>query len=153
MYTDYLTEEKLKNCLEILFPNSNILSQVKVPGTRYKSDYQVDNLIIEFDGFRHFSIAKTVKRDIEVNRIWKENGLNVIHIPYFIQLDSTMIKHYFNIGYDSSVEYPHGFISELAMKPDDFNTSGYKLYLRILNCIPEQIRKKIELTTKECYFG
>lgn len=150
LYNGYLNEQNLGNVLIKLFPKNEIISQVTVPNTRYRSDYMVGNTIIEFDGWRHFTQVNTIMRDRKVKEIWESLDYRVINIPYFVQLDSIMIEKYFGIKTDYICKFPHGFIDKDALTPDNFCTIGIKRYFSILETLPKEIREQIINTTKNC---
>ena len=74
-------------------------------------------------------------RDIAKDEICTSLGYSVIRIPYFVQLTSETIKHFFNEDVDIESSYPHGFIDPSAMLPCDFNPQGQKSYVEILSSL------------------
>ena len=148
IYQDYLTEFKLYTALCQLYPNNIINKQVTVPETRYRSDYVIHELklVIEFNGFMHYTLVKTILRDRKVVDIWESLGYKVISIPYFVQLDEVMIKHYFNLENNSGSNYHHGFIDKMALLPDNYCTIELKRYYNELSQLPDEVSKSIKET-------
>ena len=122
----YLTEKTIINYLNIIFPHINDWKNNKSFSKTYKSrpDYKSDQLklIIEFDGYQHYTSAKRILADIKNDNFYIQNGFNVIRIPYFVQMSSIVIKNLFNVDIDIKQVYPHGFISNKStmIYPADF---------------------------------
>lgn len=103
-------------------------------GEYCRPDYRSEKhrLIVEFDGWRHYSSAKQVVADRCNTRSCWYVGYSVIRIPYFVQLDGPMVEFLFKpyaadlSGWNS---YPHGFISKVAMLPADFCEIGILRFL------------------------
>ena len=146
MKQSYLTESTLNDILEKIF-NLKFIHDKTVPKSNIKNrpDYRSDELmlIVEFDGYLHFSNAKTILADILKDETYSKMGYKIIRIPYFVQLNSETIKYYFNVNFEMNLTYPHGFIDNSAMLPCDFNSLGLKRYNDILNSLPENIQVSI----------
>lgn len=121
----HLTEEKLGNALSKIF-SCDFIHNRKVPKSNIQNrpDFRSEELklIVEFDGYKHFNSSITQQRDVYKTSIYELMGYKVINIPYFIQLSSKSIKFFFDVEIDWEQEYPHGFISDKALLPSDFNT-------------------------------
>lgn len=128
LYDGYLTEEKLGVVLALLFPDKLWIRDQVVPnsGCNLRPDYRCDELklIVEFDGFLHYTKTKQITKDAEKNVILRNLGYKIIRIPYFVQLSKEMVKYYFDIEIDEWDHYPHGFIDKKAVIPADFCLSG-----------------------------
>lgn len=142
---EYLTESKLGNFLDIYYKDY-VWIHDKSFISKKRPDYRCDELklIIEFDGYAHYTSASNIISDIEKDILYKDAGYKVIRIPYFVQLNnSDIIKEVFNI--DASVgfnEYQHGFIDEKCILPCDFCSLGIKKFLNDLirfNSVSNQI--------------
>ncbi len=134
MIKDYLTEDLLGKFLEERF-NVKFERDKTAPdsGIRLRPNYRNGDLklIIEFDGYRHYSCSSVIVNDLKKDNIYKELGYDIIRIPYFIQLDSAIINLLFgkyNISCSSFNNYPHGFIDKKCLLPCDFNYIGYDLF-------------------------
>lgn len=111
---NFLTEIKLGEFLKTYFPNGNWISQFKPSNSRFKIDWYSENLklCVEFDGYQHYTSSKQILADYRKNELCKTLGLNLIRIPYFVQLSTSVIKLLFNLdlkGFEQT--YPHGFNS------------------------------------------
>lgn len=143
---DYLVESSLGVLLEQHF-SCPFVHNRKVPGSdiRNRPDYRNDDLmlIVEFDGYRHFTCAKTIVADKMKDRTYKAMGYTVVRVPYFVQASSAAFKHYFDIDVNIEQVYPHGFIDPKATLPSDFNSLGVASYLGIMDTLPEEIAEDI----------
>lgn len=151
MIKEYLTEELLKNFLrersKLEFIHNK---QILINGIRFRPDFRsTDNtVIIEFDGHHHYHVPERILRDSMMKSYCGDNGIKLIRIPYFIQLNSQkIIKHIFgDLVKDNSPfnDYPHGFIDEKAMLPNEFSTIGSTRYALELSNLPSSISEEIE---------
>ena len=157
---EYLNESKLGDLLEVLFPNEEFIHDKAVPNSKNKRkrpDYRCDNLklIIEYDGFGHYTVSKNIISDIDKDLDYTSMGYKVIRIPYFIQLTKEVIYNLFNIKLDKDLySYPHGFIDKKAVLPADFCELGIKKFredLERFSFVKEDIIKSLNqhLKTKD----
>lgn len=132
MEKEYLTEKKLGEYLNIIFPNYKFIHNRSVPNSncRYRPDYRNDELklIVEFDGYTHYTSSKTVYVDQVKDEIYKDMGYNIVRIPYFIQMSSKVIKYLFNVNVKIEQSYPHGFIDEKVILPADYCEMGIRRF-------------------------
>lgn len=128
----YLNEDNLDVILKELYPNVLFIRNKQIPNFKHKwrPDFRSDELmlLIEFDGYLHYTKNNTILidklKDIEYTKL----GYNVIRIPYFIQLNTEVIKLLFNIDYEFNQVYSHGFIDDKAIRPYDFCYNGLIRY-------------------------
>jgi len=71
--SEYLTEKNLGLILDELLPGHDFIRDRAVPGAgngRLRPDYRSDKrmLILEFDGYHHYSQAKRIKADADKDR-------------------------------------------------------------------------------------
>ena len=125
----YLTEASMKSIIELVFPGKEIISQFKFEGSRFRYDYKVENTLVEFDGFLHYTKSIQQKRDKAKDELAKENGYNLVRWPYFIQPTTETILHYFRKHVDYAQVYEHGFIDKEVVLPADFNMKGVNLFV------------------------
>lgn len=86
-------------------------------------------MIVEFDGYLHYTQAKRILQDNEKDANAIKFGYNVIRIPYFVQLSPSMIKELFNLSIPEYQQiYPHGFIDTKACLPADFCELGIEKF-------------------------
>ncbi len=132
---EYLTESKLDSILKIIYPNSNIIHNKAFPNYKFRPDYRIENekIIIEFDGYLHYTQSKVIINDYYKNQILFQNNYKIIRIPYFIQLSQEIILKLFQKNINFIQEYPHGFIDKKACLPSDFCYLGIKRFEEDLN--------------------
>lgn len=154
---EYLTEKSLKTVLETIYPGHEFIHDRIVPdsGMRNRADYYNSDLrlIVEFDGYRHYSCSKVIANDRFKDVAYLTMGYTVVRIPYFIQISPYVIKTLFGIDSDIVQTYPHGFIDDMALLPCDFcelglARFGYDLHRfgKIYNEILSSLAKKVELS-------
>lgn len=156
----YLSEIFLGEILNEIFKDCKISTQYKYNYTKVDFCIELDKfnnicnilpnynnmpikLLIEFDGFYHYSKISQCVKDIKNkfgNICWKK--LDDIHygirIPYYIQLDEYFSKNLFNIDHKLN-DYPHGFIDKKCVLPSDFCYYGDIRFIKELNNIPFDI--------------
>lgn len=152
----YLTEERLGDYLEILFPNTQFIHNKAVPNsglTRARPDYRSEKLklIIEFDGYQHYNSASVILNDNKKDIAYKALDYRVIRIPYFIQMSPNLCKL---LGSKKRVAqtYPDGFIDSRALLPADFSSLGLKRFekdLKTFSYAIPAIRKSLKAKLKE----
>lgn len=150
---EYLTEEKLGVYLNMLF-STEFLKGIKF--NRFKPDLVNEDLkiIVEFNGFTHYTRFDVQERDFRKYKLFKENGYKVIQIPYFVQLTQETLEFYFR-GFEYKKDlifsdFPHGFISKDCVRPRDFNKFGTNRFYDELEELPKNVKEQILKTlTKE----
>ena len=91
VYTDnYLTEELLGVFLKERFNLPFVHNKPFIKGRRFTPDYNHSyfGLIVEFDGYHHYTKVDNCINDQEKYKLYSELGNNVIRVPYYIQLDT-----------------------------------------------------------------
>lgn len=116
----YLTEAKLAQALKQLVGASWGGSELRVPGTKRRWDMWFRDgdrtVVVEFDGDEHYRNTLKIKADNEKDAVAKEQGFKVVRVPYWVQLDTIMLQHWF--GIDGVVEQDFArFERELASLP------------------------------------
>lgn len=83
----YLTEAKLESILKQIY--QNVIHSFKIPETRYRCDYLIDNkIVIEFDGDQHYRDVEVIYRDqIKDNLIKQEQIIKEYMIKNGIKVD------------------------------------------------------------------
>lgn len=144
--------------------NRNVIdrqgNKVNIKGKTPRPDFLSTELglIIEIDGDRkgmykgHFSDFEKAQDDIEKNKIYKDLDYKVIRIPPYVQLDSVMIKHYFNLEYAEKL-YPaaseHGFAHPQISLPAIYCELGIERFEEDMKTLPLSVRDKIILTLND----
>lgn len=105
----------------------------------FRPDYisHAKKLVVEFDGYQHYTNPTTILRDYRKDIVLVKDGYNVIHIPYFVQLNESVSANLFGeyVTGDPSgfVDYPHGFVDDKATLPSHFCTLGVERFINDLN--------------------
>lgn len=139
MKYEKLSEKNLKDVLNHIFPGITISHQYRLD--KFRIDYYLEfnnrKMAFEFDGPTHYTQSKTQWRDIKVKNILKDMNIDLIRIPYFVQINSENIEVFlghefckdnglFEIKLES--EYKNGFWDKKCLLPGDFNQHGWKLF-------------------------
>lgn len=149
----YLNEELLGVFLQNnTVYNGEWIHNKKFYDKSYRPDYvnHHEKIVVEFDGYRHFSDFKTITNDYSKDDYITSKEYSIIRIPYFVQLNSSeIIKHYFNQNLPTFNDYPHGFINKTAMLPFDYNFLGVERYKNIIKNLPQEVVKQIFYSIKD----
>lgn len=138
-----LSEKNLIHCIKELFPNTKIAGQkrIKIGVKTLIVDYEVitnsnKQILIEFDGPTHFCNTSTQIRDQMLEKYCETNNIDLIRIPYFVQLNDDSISNLFHNFYDEfEMEgkivstYKTGFWDLEGVIPGDFNHRGMEIFL------------------------
>lgn len=133
---EYLTEQILGEFLNILFEGEKIIHNKKIKELGFIPDYYIPdkNLIIEFDGFHHYISNETVENDICKEHLIESVNMQLIRIPYFVQLSKRNIEILFKNmlnSYDiknNFNNYKDGFIDKKAALPGKFSSLGLQRF-------------------------
>ncbi len=151
LFEKFLTEKELKKFLLNRF-DCEIIHDKTFPNYKIRPDFRIEKhkLIIEFDGDRHYRLAKVILEDDSKNKIYADKGYNVIRIPYYVQLSQLVVEKLFG-DYIKDVSaynnYPHGFIASTALLPANFCEIGvYKFIeeLKSFSYIKKEILSSLE---------
>jgi len=154
---EYLTESELRvKWVPLLFEGEDVICDKSVPDSksRCRPDFRIDALmlIIEFDGYQHYTTPSVIVRDMLKDDLYRKMGYHVIHIPYFIQMSTEIIKILFNKEISVEQQYPHGFHDKSAIIPAAFCTLGlnrFKKDLDTFNIVADDIRNSLNIKVKE----
>lgn len=168
----------LSDYLGAIFPNitdwvydkqvdKNILLERGATSIRkYRPDARSESLdmIIEFDGLPHFQSASVVLKDIERNQYFDSIGYTTIRIPYFIQLSSENINHYFSINTNKIFcEQNYSFFDSpnndfgFDISPQMFCCMGMNRFINLLRSLPDStkhyIKNDLDLVSSANQYG
>lgn len=137
---DYLNETKLGIFLSDRL-SSNFLHDRKIPESdsqkRYDYIFTDLKLIVEFDGYGHYTKSNIVINDESKDEEVSQYGYKLIRIPYFVQLTTEVIETLFgdiiNDKSDFSNNYPHGFIDPKVIYPSSFCELGIRRFESFLD--------------------
>ena len=128
----------------------NVIKQHRLENRKIVDFYMPDDrLIVEFDGNRHYQEFKTIKRDLENQVLLTRNGIRVIHIPYWLQVEFVMPFYFGILDYKNSNKekpYPNGFVDKNCVRPMDFSIQGWDRFVYELSEIPKPIRESVRET-------
>lgn len=165
-----LKDNHLKSILETLFPTYEWIYEKGIrngsknclkdeQGNYYKPDAHCveEKIVVEVDGdsigeYGHFSNEKVAQKDIKRDKFYRDLGYKVIAIPPYVQLDSEMIYHYFNIKHSKPLykaSTMHGFMHSKISLPANFSPSGLKRFEKDMQELPLNVRLYIVNTLKK----
>ena len=129
---EFLTESTLIRFLLDELDSSGVCNKALKP-YRFRPDFVSHSykVAVEFDGYLHYTKAKTILDDSNKDKVLKELGYSVVRVPYFVQMDTRVMKHLFGEWIPNQFNlsnYPHGFIDDKAILPADFCSLGIKRF-------------------------
>lgn len=142
----YLTESKLAQALKQIVGDRWGGSQLRVEGTKRRWDMwfvgDEGRVVVEFDGDEHYRNTMKIKADREKDAIAAAQGLRVIRVPYWVQLDVVTCLHYFGIEAEIQQDFPHGFIVTKVF-PASYCEMGIERFKTELAGLPETVRAAV----------
>lgn len=148
----YLTERKLAAALQELVGDRWAGGQVAMPGSRRRFDMAFrtnsSTVLVEYDGDEHYRDSMKIKADRQKDILASENQMRLVRVPYWVQLDSTMARHWF--GLEASIEqsFPHGFITT-KLFPASFCELGVARFRRDFDALPATVRLAVVSSLRE----
>lgn len=144
----YLLQKKLENALrQIVGDEAWRGRELKVPDSRRRWDmaYEVDGqmTVVEFDGDAHYWNSLKIKIDAEKDAVAQDLGYKVVRIPYWVQLTTETLRHYFGLDEQIQQNFPHGFIATKIF-PASYSELGIERFERELGSLPKAARIAIE---------
>jgi hypothetical protein len=148
----YLTESKLSKALQELLPNHWLGEQVPLADTRQRWDmaYRIDGkvTVVEYDGDEHYRHSLKIKGDRAKDEVARSLGWRVVRFPYWIQLDTTTLKHFFSLESTVEQSFPHGFITT-KLFPASFCELGIERFRAELLSLPGSVRQEVLSSLRE----
>jgi len=156
----WVCERRLGHILHEIFPGYKILhtKHMKLDNVSMIPDYRIPdkNLIIEFDGYRHFYDIEVIIKDIKKEQLQNRYGMKRIGIPYFIQPTMSVLSYFFskyvdNVEYikDLSGGYPHGFVHPKSGNIGNFCYLGIFRTKLILEKLHTEVKHQIYMSLKK----
>ena len=147
-YEGYLTQQKLASLLKEALKDkyTSFIEEQKVVGKpRCRWDIYMTfpdgrEIAIEFDGDQHYRDTLVMKLDLEKEDLADKAGIEVVRIPYWVQLTDDTAKHYFGDlfnGIHIEQDYPHGFIKSKVF-PASYCALGVERFMAELHDLPEK---------------
>ena len=145
---DYLVQSKLSATLQAIVGDAAWRgTEVRVIAERrrrWDMVYQGDlgQVAVEFDGDAHYRDSLKIKADLEKDELARLGGYKVVRVPYWVQLTSETLAHYFGLEADIIQDFPHGFITT-KMFPASFCEMGVTRFEREFDSLPTSVREAV----------
>jgi len=112
--------------------------------------YQSDGTttVVEYDGDEHYRHSIKIKGDRAKDEVTRTEGYRVVRFPYWLQLDSVTLHHYFGLEARIQQSFPHGFITP-RLFPASFCELGIERFRAELLAIPPSIREAVISSLRE----
>jgi hypothetical protein len=148
----YLTERKLAAALHELVGDRWVGGQVAIPGTRQRFDMAFRTngatVLVEYDGDEHYRDSMKIKADRQKDSLALNNKMHLIRVPYWVQLDTIMTKHWFGLEGNIEQSFPHGFITT-KLFPASFCELGVARFRRELEELPSKVRSAVVASLRD----
>ena len=142
----YLTEPKLAVALQQLVGSAWAGGQVSLPGSRRRFDMAFraggTAVLVEYDGDEHYRDSLKIRADRQKDDLAAANGMRLVRVPYWVQLDRLMARHWFGLEADIEQSFRHGFITT-KLFPASFCELGVARFRRELEELPEVVRAAV----------
>ncbi len=142
----YLTEAKLATALQQIVGAAWAGGQVLLPGSRRRFDLAFRSgpttVLVEYDGDDHYRDSLKIRADGQKDNLAAASGMRLVRVPYWIQLDAVMARHWFGLEADIEQSFPHGFITT-KLFPASFCELGVARFRRDLAALPATVREAV----------
>lgn len=148
----FLTEQKLAAALRAIVGDGWRGLELPVGGTKRRWDMGFErgsvHVVVEFDGDEHYRNTLKIKADREKDAVAADASVQVVRIPYWVQLTSETFRHYF--GFDAEIEqnFRHGFITTKIF-PASFCELGIERFERELRALPRNVVDAVRASLRE----
>lgn len=148
----YLTERKLSAALQEITDADWLGGQLKVPGSRMRWDMafrrESNTVVVEYDGDEHYRNALKIKADGAKDEKAASLGYETVRFPYWVQLNTVTLEHYFGLQADIGTDFPHGFITT-RIYPASFCELGVERFARELISLPSSVRDSVVASLRD----
>ena len=121
-------------------------------GSRHRWDmaYQSGGnmTVVEYDGDEHYRHSLKIKVDRVKDEAARTQGSRVVRFPYWVQLDSITLRHYFGLEAEIEQSFPHGFITT-KLFPASFCELGIERFRTELFGLPAIVRDAVIASLRE----
>jgi len=142
----YLTEAKLADSLQQIVGPAWAGGQVSLPGSRRRFDMAFRSggatVLVEYDGDEHYRDSLKIRTDRQKDDLAAASGMRVVRVPYWVQLDNTMARHWFGLETDIVQSFRHGFITT-KLFPASFCEMGVARFQRDFGALPVTVREAV----------
>ncbi len=152
--TGHLLQHSLETALHAVVGPENWLGrEITVPNTRMRWDMGFKRkdgqvVIVEYDGDTHYCDPFKIKTDAVKDAAAGALGYAVVRMPFWVQLTTVTLKHFFGLDAIVETEFPHGFITTRFF-PSRFCGLGIARFRRELDALPEQVRADVITSLRE----
>jgi hypothetical protein len=99
-------------------------------------------VLVEYDGPEHYRDSVKIRADRQKDDLAAANGMRLVRVPYWVQLDRMMARHWFGLEADIEQSFPHGFITT-KLFPASFCEFGVMRFRRELEALPAAVREAV----------
>ena len=142
----YLTQKKLAGALSEIVGKDWIGNELKLPNSRRRWDMAYrrgeHTTVVEYDGDAHYRDPLKIKVDNEKDAVATSLGFTVVRIPYWIQLDTETLSHYFGLNAEVNQDFPHGFITT-KLFPGSYCEMGITRFQNDLESLPSGVYNEV----------
>ena len=151
----------LKEIVDYVGGQWNGVEQKLIEGRQLRYDlafrYASKAFTVDWDGPDHYQNDPKLIKDEEKDELARKQGFRVVRIPYWLQLDSVMLKFYSQIDVvidrkpcrftdfqkRKRIEvFPHGFITT-KVRTASFCPKGIERFKRELDSLPVVVREEV----------
>jgi len=141
----YLTERKLAEILSVLAPRG-FTAQFRVDGHNYRWDIKYERereqVLVEYNGDEHYRNSLVIRSDRIKGQLASDHGFRTVSFPYWLQLDSFTLGHFFGFEAQIVQDFPHGFITT-KLFPASFCELGIQRFREELFRLPPRLQKPV----------
>jgi len=105
-------------------------------------------VLVEYDGDEHYRDSLKIKADREKSQLAQERQMQLVRVPYWVQLDNVTLRHYFGMTAKIEQDFPHGFITT-KLFPASFCELGIERFRTDLNGLPAQVHDAVIKSLRE----
>ena len=143
---DYTTQASLSTALHDIFRDTWQGDEITVPGSRRRWDMAYSEgggiVVVEYDGDEHYRHSLKIRADHEKDRAAANAGYTVVRFPYWLQLESRTLLHFFGLSVTMGTDFPHGFITTKHF-PASFCELGIRRFQSELDTLPRDVRAEV----------
>jgi hypothetical protein len=150
----YLIQEKLQRALTAIVGEAAWRGKERLVASgrqlRWDMVYETSTgmVAVEFDGDEHYRHSLKVKGDREKDAFAKLNGYRVIRMPYWVQLTTETLQHYFDLDATIVQNFPHGFVTTRIF-PASYCELGINRFKTEIRALPVSVRQAVIASLRE----
>lgn len=148
----YLTQKKLASALAAIVGDDWLGNELELPNSRRRWDMAFctdgHTTAVEYDGDAHYRDPLKIKIDNEKDAIASSLGYTFVRIPYWVQLDTETLSHYFGLTAVIDQDFPHGFITT-KLFPASYCEMGISRFHRELQSLPTSVYDAVIASLRE----